>query len=364
MSITRLTTGPEAGHDGERILIVDDDESLRPLLVRALSPHYHCSSAASMEEACALLHSKEFALVLCDVEMPGHSGLELVEYAATNLPQTAVVMISGLDDPAVADRAHELGAYGYLLKPLSPKAILINVSSALRRRRLELVSRAEHDLLEHAVARRTAELRRSREETIRRLSRAAEYRDQDTGQHIQRVSRYCHVLSAKLGLEQHRCELLRIASPLHDIGKIAIPDSILGKHGPLTPEERELMQRHAQIGHDLLAGANEELLDLAALVALTHHERWDGTGYPRGLRGEEIPIEGRILAVADVFDALTSDRVYRTASTVAEALGVMKAERGTHFDPAVLDAFLDAVPEITRIQLLHRDAEPPVQAVG
>jgi PAS domain S-box-containing protein len=194
-----------------------------------------------------------------------------------------------------------------------------------------------------------ASLRRSREETIRRLSHAAELRDDDTGAHIERVSRYCELIAERMGLDPEFREQLRIASPMHDVGKIGIADAILLKRGPLDADERAEMERHAQIGHAILSGSGAELLDLAATIAWTHHERFDGTGYPRGLKSEEIPLEGRIAAVADVFDALTSNRVYRPALPYPKAVALMREERGSHFDPPVLDAFLAADREIAAI---------------
>jgi PAS domain S-box-containing protein len=194
-----------------------------------------------------------------------------------------------------------------------------------------------------------ASLRRSREETVRRLSHAAELRDDDTGSHIERVSRYCELIAERLGLDPEFRERLRIASPMHDVGKIGIADAILLKAGPLDPDERTEMERHAEIGHRILEGSGAELLDMAATIAWTHHERFDGSGYPRGLEGEEIPLEGRIAAVADVFDALTINRVYRQALPYGEAVALMRSKRGSHFDPGVLDAFLEADREIRAI---------------
>jgi PAS domain S-box-containing protein len=196
-----------------------------------------------------------------------------------------------------------------------------------------------------------ASLRRSREETIRRLSRAAEFRDDETGAHIERMSRYCELIGMRLGLDPRRCEQLRIASPMHDVGKIGVADAILRKPGPLDPDERAAMERHAEIGYRILAGSGAELLDLAATIARTHHERYDGTGYPRRLKGEEIPLEGRIAAVADVFDALTTDRVYRPAYSFAKTVAMMRDERGSHFDPVVLDSFLAAERDICKIMV-------------
>jgi putative two-component system response regulator len=273
-------------------------------------------------------------------------------------------MVTGMDDRKYADVAIELGAYGYVLKPFKPNELIINVGNALRRRTLEIDNRGHRERLEQTVLDRTAalrdtiaqletsetELRRLREETIRRLSWAAEFRNQETGEHIVRMSLYCTLLARVAGLDADRAEMIRIASPMHDVGKIGVPDRILLKSGRLTEDERKVMQRHTEIGHRILAGSGVELLDLAALMALTHHERMDGTGYPRGLSGDEIPIEGRITAVADVFDALTSDRIYRQAFQPDEARATMLEGRGTQFDAALLDLFFDSFDDVLAIR--------------
>jgi response regulator RpfG family c-di-GMP phosphodiesterase len=210
------------------------------------------------------------------------------------------------------------------------------------------------------------DLRASHEQTIRRLSRAIEARNRETGWHVERMSRYAALIAHRVGLDGERCELIRIAAPLHDIGKIAVPDSVLLKPGRLTREERAVMETHAELGHQMLCGSDEQLLELAAEIAWTHHERVDGEGYPRGLRGDAVPVEGQIAAVADVFDALISDRVYRQAFSFDEAVEVLRLGRGTHFEPTVVDAFLDALDDVAAIQnrfaALHRD-EPELLAV-
>ncbi len=187
------------------------------------------------------------------------------------------------------------------------------------------------------------ELEIAQSETVRRLSMAVEFRDEDTGAHIERIGRFSTLLAERAGLERKLCERLGYAAPLHDVGKVAIPDAILLKPGPLTAEERAIVETHAEEGHRLLRGSSSSILDMAATIALSHHEKWDGSGYPRGLAGEEIPVEGRIVAVADVFDALTSDRVYRTAYSVEQAVQMMRGQRGQHFDPELLDAFLEVL---------------------
>ena len=187
------------------------------------------------------------------------------------------------------------------------------------------------------------ELEIAQAETVRRLSMAVEFRDEDTGAHIERIGRFSTLLAEQIGMDADFCARLSYAAPLHDVGKVAIPDSILLKPGPLTPAERAIVETHAEEGHRLVRGSSSSILDMAATIALSHQEKWDGSGYPRGLVGEEIPIEGRIVAVADVFDALTSDRVYRKAFTVEEAVKMMREERGHHFDPMVLDAFMEVL---------------------
>ena len=196
-------------------------------------------------------------------------------------------------------------------------------------------------------------LEHAQEETIMRLSMAVERRDQETGDHIERMGRYCSLLASKLGWSDQKCELLGIAAPLHDVGKIAIPDAILLKPGALTPEERLEIEKHAEVGYEILAGSDSSLLDLAARIALSHHEHWDGSGYPNGLAGEEIPIEGRMAAIADVFDALTSDRVYRPAMTVERSLAIMSEGRAAQFDPILLDTFFDSIVEVLMIRDGH-----------
>jgi methanogenic corrinoid protein MtbC1 len=202
--------------------------------------------------------------------------------------------------------------------------------------------------LQRQIDDRSGELRRAlteleiaQSETVRRLSMAVEFRDEDTGAHIERIGRFSTLLAEQVGLAPEFCERLSYAAPLHDVGKVAIPDAILLKPGPLTPEERAIVETHAEEGHRLLRGSSSSILDMAATIALSHHEKWDGGGYPRGLAGEEIPLEGRIVAIADVFDALTSDRVYRLAHSVDEAVNIMREQRAKHFDPVLLDIFLE-----------------------
>jgi HD-GYP domain-containing protein (c-di-GMP phosphodiesterase class II) len=223
---------------------------------------------------------------------------------------------------------------------LAATAVLLGWRAGERRR--ESLQR-EIDHRSGELHRALSELEIAQSETVRRLSMAVEFRDEDTGAHIERIGRFSTLLAERVGLERELCERLGYAAPLHDVGKVAIPDAILLKPGPLTAEERAIVETHAEEGHRLLRGSSSSILDMAATIALSHHEKWDGSGYPRGLAGEEIPVEGRIVAVADVFDALTSDRVYRTAYSVEHAVEMMRGQRGLHFDPQLLDAFLEVL---------------------
>ena len=360
------------------ILIVEDEDATRRLLGRLLEGYgYTCTLAGDAQEARRRLGERAFDLILCDVNMPGESGLDLVRQILKEHPQTAAVMVTGLDDPQLANVALESGAYGYILKPFETNEILINIANALRRRRLEIENRAHREHLEQMVRERTAELqqavvrlegaeqslRLSQEETVQRLAIAAEFRDNATAQHIRRMSHYSALLARRYGLGEERAELIRIASPMHDIGKIGTPDHILLKPGIFTPEEFEAITRHSEMGYRILEGSDSALLRLAATIALTHHEKFDGSGYPKGLVGEAIPLEGRIVAIADAFDALTTKRVYKPAFPPEQATDIMRQQRGTHFDAALLDTFLDSMDEVLLIKSQHEDrtggAAPP-----
>jgi putative two-component system response regulator len=311
----------------ERILVVDDDAQARAMVVRILEREgYRTTVVEDARQAHDRIDGAPFDLLVCDVDLPGESGLALVENALARDEQLSALMISGLDEVTLAERALDAGAYGYVVKPFSANDLLIGVLGALRQRRGRL------DAIE--------ELKATRQETIQRLCTAVEARDPHAAPHIQSVSAYCWRIARDLDLARARCDVIRVASAMHDVGKIGIPEAILLKPGPLTPAERVEMERHAEIGYRVLAGSSARLLQVAATIAWTHHEKFDGSGYPRGLAGEDIPIEGRIAAVADVFDALTRDRVYRPRLPREKAVSIMHEGRGSHFDPVVLDLFM------------------------
>jgi putative two-component system response regulator len=322
----------------ERVLCVDDDRQVRALIKRVvIRAGYECAAVGTVDDARHLLADEEFSVVLCDIGLPGSSGLELLGELGRTRPDIATIMVTGHDHVGIVDAALKLGAYGYITKPFAPNDLMIDISNALHRRRLE------------AERREAAEsaLRRAYAGTLSRLSRAVEYHDGATGAHLERVGAYTADIGIALGLPETQVELLRLAAPLHDMGKIAVGDRILRKTGMLTDEERRVMEQHTEIGRDLLGDSGSELLELAATIAWTHHERWDGSGYPRRLTGEEIPLAGRIVAVADVFDALSSDRPYRPRLPLSEAQAWIVEGSGHAFDPDVVKAFvlsMDLVP--------------------
>jgi cyclic di-GMP phosphodiesterase len=348
------------------ILVVDDEELIQDLLIRILrrGSYKNVTVASSSECANKLLETQSFDLILTDMTMPGKSGIELLTDIRESHSDIATLMISGAADEGLAEKALSLGAYGYIIKPFRPTEVLIAVSNALRRRSLELENRVYREQLEAKVELRTEDLsqaltklrlaekgvRAARTETIKRLAIAGEFRDEETGRHVMQMSRYCEILARAVGVDDELTESIREAGSLHDLGKIAIPDHILLKPGPLSPEERSVMETHAVIGHRMLSGSESPLLELGAEIALTHHEKLDGTGYPNGLIGESIPLSGRIAAIADVFDALTTDRVYRPAFPLSEAADMIKKDSGLHFDPDLLALFWDLMPSVLAIR--------------
>ncbi|MGA9373072.1 MAG: HD domain-containing phosphohydrolase [Solirubrobacterales bacterium] len=343
------------------VLVLDDEPAAQSVAGRILQPHYDVALAADTTEAHGKLIGGLVDLLVCDIHLPRESGMDLIERLLARADDDlAVVMVTGEDSPELAERAFELGAYGYLVKPYRRGDLLITVSNALRRRQLEQQARSYQRELEQDVVMKSLEtermrqllrrseesLERSRLETVHKLSLAVEMRDQVTGHHVSRMGGYCEELTRRLELSAEVCDTIGLAAQMHDIGKIAVPDHILLKTGPLTDEERGQMQIHAHIGKQILQGSESPLLQLAESIAWTHHEKIDGSGYPRGLSGDEIPIEGRVAAVADVFDALTRDRPYRDAVRRAEAIAVMAEGRGSHFDAVVLDAFMAEIPSM------------------
>jgi putative two-component system response regulator len=353
-----------------QLLIVDDEEPLRRWEERVVRENgYTCDGAGDANAARARLRNDSYRLALLDVNMPGDSGIELLSEIRRDHPEVAVLMVTGEDRTELALSAIELGAYGYLVKPIGSGELIINVANALHRRRSDAQNQRTLQRLQNAVRQRSEDLAQalqslelseskvwaSQAETIFRLARMVEFRDEETGRHVQRMSSYCEILARQVGYSADDAERLRLASQLHDLGKVAIPDGVLLKPGKLTAEEFEVIKGHTDAGYKMLLGSSSSVVQFGAQIAYTHHERWDGAGYPRGLAAEEIPQEGRIAAIADVFDALTSDRVYRAALPIKSSIKMMQDERGQHFDPELLDEFFLAQPEIEHVRRQYAD---------
>ena len=337
-----------------KILIVEDDQVSRKLLTRILSStgFKNIQAIPNANHLFKLYDQLEPDLLILDLNLPGINGFQAMQRLREDHPDgfLSVLVISSDDEEHVHLRALASGAKDFLGKPYNRAKVLVRCRNLIETHLLYKELRGKNQEREVKVRERTRELRDSRLDVIRRLGYAAECRDSDTGDHIIRMSRYCACLARALGMPDEECELVLATTPLHDVGKIAIPDRILLKPGPLTPEEWDVMKTHAIVGGEILAGGDSSFLKMAEQIARTHHERWDGKGYPAGLKGKEIPLVGRICAVCDVFDALTADRPYKKAWTVDDAVKEIKKMSGAYFDPAVVDIFLAILPEIRSIK--------------
>jgi len=346
-----------------RLLIVDDEEIIRRGLERLLTGDgYLCTTAATADEAWSCLEGEGFALVVLDMVLPDATGFDLLELLRKRFPETVVVVVTALDDRDLAIRAVQMGAHGYVVKPFGRDELLVQVAGALHHRDLVLANRQHQMKLEAEVKRHTERAGISQREVILRLVAAQRFRHDETATHIRRMGAYCEAIACSLGYSEERQTLIGLAATMHDVGKIGIPDSILTKPGKLTESEFEVMKSHAEIGKCILEGSEISLVMMAERIAHCHHEKWDGTGYPQGLRGGQIPQFARIVAVADVFDALSHERVYKPAFSEEDSLAMMKEQEGRHFDPRVLQAFFAALPEIRKVR--ERFPEPPVTQTG
>jgi len=365
------------------ILIVDD-EPINSKVVRKylLDAGYSRITACSEATHALAIIAREIPnLILLDIEMPGMSGLAILEVlrADDRFERLPVIILTAVDDRDVKNRALELGATDFLQKPVNVADLIPRVHNVLMAKAYEERLCDYTMQLEEEVRKRTLELEESRLQIIHCLARAAEYRDNETGHHILRVGLYSGVIARGLGLDAKTVTMIQQAAPLHDVGKIGIPDSILLKPGKLTPEEYDVIRKHAGFGNRILKqmkgdefevltshtslgakimdGCQASVIRMATVISLTHHEKWDGSGYPLGLAGEDIAIEGRIVAVADVFDALSSKRPYKPPFSIDKCFGILEEGRGKHFDSRVLDAFFARREEIVQIQLQYADVE-------
>ncbi|WP_153915999.1 HD-GYP domain-containing protein [Shewanella sp. TC10] len=336
----------------QTILVVDDTPENIDVLAGVLKSEYHIKIAKNGELALKIAQSISLDLILLDIMMPGIDGFEVCrqlkrDERTRHIPVIFVTAKISADDEL---KGLELGAADYITKPFNPPIVQRRVNT-------QLALSNQNRLLATKVQQKTAEIAQNQLNVIRRLGRAAEYKDNETGMHVIRMSYYTHVLALAAGVNEADAEVLMNAAPMHDVGKIGISDAILKKPGKLDFEEFEEMKKHCEIGAEILGDKDSELMTIAQEVALTHHEKWDGSGYPNGLTGESIPLYGRIVAIADVFDALTSERPYKKAWSVEDAIALIEREAGSHFDPKLVPLFIDKLDEILEIKTKFKDTE-------
>lgn len=336
----------------QTVLIVDDKPANIDILSAALIGNYQIKVATSGKESLHIASklSSTLDIILLDVMMPDMDGYEVCKALKVD-PLTAripIIFITSRSSHADERSGLMLGAIDYISKPICPSLVLQRVKT-----HLSLLD--QNKALETIVVQRTAELEKSHIELIHCLGKAAEYKDNETGQHVARMSHYSYMLAQSAGLNQHDSKLIFHAAPMHDIGKIGIPDHILLKEGPLNEEEWKIMRTHPEYGAHILGDGNSEILKMAKVIALGHHEKWNGSGYPRGLQGEEIPLAARIVAIADVFDALTSERPYKKAWTNEQAFERIQKDAGSHFDPALAAIFLEQKESILGCKAMYSD---------
>lgn len=342
-----------------RVLVIDDDLASLKLAERILTmigclPPTLVSDARDLDR---LLAEQAFDVVLLDLTMPHIDGWQVMDMLQTCYGDDAppVIVVTADAHRSVQVRALSVGARDFLSKPFDVRELLVRLRKHAETHQARRMLTEQKGALEATVIQRTLEVRQSRLEVVQLLGRAAEFRDNETGAHILRMSHVSAMLAERMGWSSARCELMLNASPLHDIGKIAIPDSILLKPGPLTDDERSIMRTHAAKGAAILCSSNNELIELAAEIALSHHEKWDGTGYPCSLSRSEIPESGRIVAVADVFDALTSERPYKGAWEIDRAVDFIREQSGLHFDPTVVEIFCESIDNALSIRERFQD---------
>jgi putative two-component system response regulator len=348
------------------IVVVDDDLVALGLMEEIISHIPGCSAITFSDPAEALgwCQASHPDVIVSDYQMPEMDGLQLLGHlrADASLGSVPIMMVTSVGDREVRHRALEMGATDFLSKPLDPAEVTARI------RNMILVHQAQRDVstraqeLSFQVSLATATLKEREREVIIRLSRAAEYRDWESSAHVMRVAHYCRIIARRRGLPEWEQDRLFLAAPMHDVGKIGIPDRILLKPGKLTPDEFAIMRQHTVIGQQILSDSTSELLQYAAVIARTHHERIDGAGYPDRIKGDHIPLGSRILTVADIFDAMTSRRPYQEPSTVDEAVTYIRAAAGTQLEAESVDAFLVGLPQILETRDRFRDEK--VEAVG
>ncbi|CAK0763528.1 putative two-component system response regulator [Gammaproteobacteria bacterium] len=350
-----------------KIFVVDDTETNIDILLETLGDTYDVSVALDGKTALEDIPDVQPDLILLDIMMPEMDGYEICRRLKNTARTKAIPIIFVTARQEAEDETFglELGAVDYITKPFSPAVVLARVRTHLQLAKAKRELAQANEILEEKVRHRTEEIHQknielegTRLEIIRRLGRAAEYKDNETGLHVIRMSHYSRLLALSAGLDEKHIEIIFQAAPMHDIGKIGIPDTILLKPGRLTEEEWRIMRTHPAIGAGIIGKQNSVLLETARIVALTHHEKWDGSGYPRGLSKENIPIEGRVVAIADVFDALTTKRPYKQAWPIDKAKDFLLENADSHFDPILVPLFISILPQVIEVRDMWKEQEP------
>lgn len=343
--------------ENKRILIVDDDPMLRNMQKLFLGRYFKVDVAADGLEALEKIRYFMPDLALIDIDMPRMDGLTLMKELNIEIPGLPIIFLSGSGDLDKIQQALSGYTSDYIMKPADNADLLLRINAAL------ISAEKRRKDSEKAIAAATRELRDIKLEIINRLARAAELRDPETGMHILRVGYMAGELALVCGFDAKFCDLMVFAAPMHDVGKVGIPDHILLKPGKLTPEEFEVIKTHTVIGSRVLSGSRHQLIQMAETIALTHHEKWDGSGYPNGLSGIDIPVEGRITAIADVFDALTSERPYKMAWPAEKAFLEIQTQTGKQFDPDLVECFLQIEDRILKIREKFRDEDSQIVTI-
>jgi putative two-component system response regulator len=354
-----MTNDLDARIHSARILVVDDNLDQLDLMEVMLRKHgyTHVELTDDPTRVASSYAAAPYDLILLDMEMPVMNGVDVMRQLKGALKGAfmPVIVLTAHEGADVRLQALKEGARDYISKPFVDTEFTHRIRNHLEVRMLYNEREKQNEILEQRVSERTRELKETQTEILRRLAKAGEYRDTDTGNHVQRVAHSCRALAQAVGLDEHTQEMIYMASPLHDIGKIGIPDNILLKKGRLTDDEMAIMRKHVDYGVDLLSNHPAHVLQMACTIAQYHHEKWDGSGYPKALAGDVIPIEARIVAICDVFDALTSVRPYKIAWTVEAAVGFLNEQAGMHFDPNLVSLFVSILPEIEAIRERFRD---------
>ena len=348
----------EESHDdviAPMVIIIDEDSTSRAILdkvVRGIQKNILVKAFSAPLEAMKWIRHNQPDLIIFDFMLSGINGIEMVQQLRQMpaLEGVPIIVVTSQEERSIRYQVLDSGATDFIAKPIEPYECRVRCRNMLSLRLQQKIIMNRANFLEYRIAEATRKVRESEQETLARLARAGEYRDQETGSHIIRMASYSRLIAESLGLPQDNCELIEAAAPMHDIGKIGIPDNILLKPGKLELEEFNVMKSHPEVGYQILSNSPSKYLNLGAEIALGHHEKFDGSGYPYGKAGDEIPLAARIVAVADVYDALTSQRPYKKAWSNGDALAYLYANKGRHFDPECVDAFVASYDEVRTIR--------------